>query len=124
MQSALEDIYTHGPTEFILWDMSKCDLSVVTPDELHDFTRKAAQLGEERKEGFTAIIAPEDLHPGYTSLAKLFTSVLPFRLKVFSSQVEALAWLFADSSAHTPLEYTQRWIKIALHYFKIHACMK
>jgi hypothetical protein len=76
--------------------MAKADLSVITPDELHDFTRKAAQLGGERKEGLTAIIAPEDLHPGFVTLAKLFTSVLPFRLKVFPSREEALAWLFPE----------------------------
>jgi hypothetical protein len=96
MDHTLDRIYADGPTKFILWDMSKCDLSVVAPDELHEFTQKAAQLGAERKEGLTAIIAPEDLHPAFTTLVKLFTSILPFRLKIFSSRMKALTWLFPD----------------------------
>lgn len=49
MHLALQRMYAHGPTPFILWDMSKYDLSMISPDELHNLTRKAAQPGVERE---------------------------------------------------------------------------
>ncbi len=76
--------------------MSQSDLSLITPDGLLDFTRKAARLGAKRKEGLTAILTPKDLHSGFIKLVEYFTQALPFSLKIFHAREDALAWLFSE----------------------------
>jgi hypothetical protein len=61
-----------------------------------DFTRKAGQLGKQRKHGHTAILAPEDLHSGFSKLFEYFTQALPFNLKIFRTRKEAMTWLLSE----------------------------
>ena len=98
MRTALEDFYAQGPSKLALWDMSQSDFSMLSPDELWVFVRRAAELGKEREGGLTAIVAPAGFHSAFTRLAETFTKALPFRLSIFRSREDALTWLNSEQA--------------------------
>lgn len=95
MYDALEKFYQQEPTTMLLWDMSKSDVSHVTPDILQKFIKRSAELGVSRQGGRTAIIAPEDLQYGLARMSMAFSEIesAPFSLCAFRTPKEALQWL-------------------------------
>lgn len=98
MYDALTKLYKQEPTMHLLWDMSKAEVGHVTTDTLRRFVRKAAQMGERRQGGRTAIIAPQDLQYGLARMSEFFAEMesAPYNLRVFRSKEEALQWLKSD----------------------------
>ncbi|HUL29981.1 MAG TPA: hypothetical protein VLZ03_05950 [Thermodesulfobacteriota bacterium] len=101
MYGTLEEFYKREPTALLLWDLSKADLSWVTPNMLQRFVRKAVKLGARRRGGRTAVVAPEDLQYGLGRMTEAFveSESAPFSFHVFRSRQDALSWLMADDAS-------------------------
>jgi hypothetical protein len=98
MHRALESQSECGPTFHIMWDMSLADVAHVTPEILRRFVKRAAQLGDRRKGGRTAVIAPKDLQFGMARMSEVYNEMesAPFSFRAFRSRDEALQWLKSD----------------------------
>jgi len=95
---ALRQFYAGNPTRLLMWDMSNAQLSDVNADRLRTFIRQAAQMGARRSGGRTAVVAPQDLVFGYGRMSEAFMNAedAPFDFRVFRTEADARAWLFAQ----------------------------
>ena len=94
---ALRQFYADNPTRLLMWNMSSAQLDEVNAGRLRTFIRQAAQMGTRRSGGRTAIVAPQDLAFGYGRMSEAFMSAedAPFDFRVFRTEAETRAWLFA-----------------------------
>lgn len=93
---ALESFYKN-PTKNILLDFSgRADTSLIlkTEDLAKIFNHLSFQK-ENRPEGKTAIVAPDDLRFGMSRIAEAFAEIekLPWEMKAFRSIDKAINWL-------------------------------
>ena len=95
MFAAQVEFYENGPTTLQLWEMSECSVKGVTIGGMRTFIERAAQLGEARKNGRTAVTVSSQLQYGLARMAEAFGEFasLPFEFHAFKDRVEALAWL-------------------------------
>ena len=95
MFAAQVEFYENGPTTLQLWEMSECSVKGVTIGGMRTFIERAAQLGEARKNGRTAVTVSSQLQYGLARMAEAFGEFasLPFEFHAFKDHDTALAWL-------------------------------
>lgn len=98
MYAALMAGGPENQTRLVLWDMSGAEVGHVTAEILRPFIMKAAELGQAREGGRTAVVAPDDLAYGLAHMSEALTELAesPYRLRAFRSQAEALVWLQSE----------------------------
>jgi hypothetical protein len=85
-----------GPTEFVLWDFSKAELSKITFSHVETFIALTKQYSSYRKRGKTALVFSSNLGFGlgriFDTRLELMESKIPYM--TFRSKEDALKWLF------------------------------
>jgi hypothetical protein len=90
-----KDFLENNLTKSELWDMSGSKLSKVTIEGMRQFMNRAAQLGEPRRGGKTAVVVHSTLQYGLGRIAEVFSEFiqLPFEFRIFKLRDDAIAWL-------------------------------
>lgn len=99
MFEAQNKFYNDHPTRLELWDMSDTDMSLITIQGMRRYIDNDARLGSARKNGKCAIVVVKTLQFGMARMAETFAELagLPFRVRIFKSIDEAMAWLTESS---------------------------
>lgn len=99
MYAALEAGGRENQTTLVLWDMADAEVGHVTPEILRPFILRAAELGQARDGGRTAVVAPGDLAYGLARMSEALSDLAnsPFLLRAFRTQEEALVWLKSEN---------------------------
>jgi hypothetical protein len=92
---AQEEFYSKAPMFFLLADFTQADLSVLTTDDLRTILSGAEKNGHVRKGGKTAVVVSGDLAFGMARMYEIMAEIqdLPFSVRSFRGQDEALTWL-------------------------------
>jgi len=100
MYSALQGDGADSQTALVLWDMTRAEVAHVTPEILRRFIRKAADLGQARRGGRTAVVAADDLAYGLARMSEALSDLAesPYSLQAFRSRGEAMVWLNGEES--------------------------
>jgi hypothetical protein len=93
--SAQEEFYSKAPMLFLLVDFTQADLSVLTSNDLRTILSGAEKNGHVRKGGKTAVVASGNLAFGMARMYEIMAEIqdLPFFVRAFRAQDEALTWL-------------------------------
>ena len=100
VKSAIKDFYEHGPiTSNVLWDLTLAVLTDISSEDIRSISHVPRKSLELRKDGKTAIVAPDDLAYG---LSRMYQSSpppdnLPFEIQVFRETEEAHQWLVGNT---------------------------
>jgi hypothetical protein len=85
-----------GPTEFVLWDFSKAELSKINSSHINYFVYLTSQYSSYRKGGKTAFVVSSELGFGFgrifDTLQDAMQSKIPYM--TFRDKENALKWLF------------------------------
>jgi len=96
---ALESFY-RNPTKNVLMDFSsRSNIPLLlTGEEMAQLFRQLATKRENRPDGKTAIVAPDDLRFGMSRMAEAFAEMekLPWKWEAFRSMDEAIHWLASN----------------------------
>jgi len=97
--NVLESFY-RNPTKNVLMDFSsRSDIPLLlTGEEIAELFRHLATKRQNRPDGKTAIVAPDDLRFGMSRMAEAFAEMekLPWKWEAFRSMDEAINWLASN----------------------------
>jgi len=90
--------YTHQPTKNVIWDMTQGRLTITKSSELREVVSIAKQHSQNRKEGRTAIVSPDDTGFGLGRMYGSFAEIegLPYEYGVFRDMQSAAKWIGID----------------------------
>lgn len=90
--------YTGRPTKDVIWDMTDAKLMIKQSSELRDVVRIAKQYSQNRKEGRTAIVSPDDTGFGFGRMYGSYAEIegLPYEYGVFRDVKGAKKWIGID----------------------------
>ncbi len=99
MFTSQKEFLEHNPTKLELWDMTASDLSKITIPGMRKFMYRAAQRGEVRRGGKTAVIVQSKLQYGIGRIAEVFAEFInfPFEFRLFNQRDEGISWLKEES---------------------------
>lgn len=85
-----------GPSEFVLWDFSKAELSKITLSQVDVLIALTKQYSNLRKRGKTALVFSSDLGFGLGRVFDIHLDLLGSNIPymTFRSKELALKWLF------------------------------
>ncbi|MBN2323947.1 MAG: hypothetical protein JXQ30_09440 [Spirochaetes bacterium] len=94
---AIRSFYKESPTKFTLWQLDGFSATNISTDALRRIYETIRTLGNKRKGGKTAIVAPLDLEYGLGRMIQTWAGIggLPYETKVFRTPEEAGQWLFS-----------------------------
>jgi len=96
IKTAISDFYQLGPvTRNVLWDVSQAVLTDLSTEDVHQISQVPRNFLELRKDGKTAIVAPDDLAYGLSRMYQGSSQPeeLPFEVQVFRDSETAHKWL-------------------------------
>jgi len=85
-----------GPTELVLWDFSKADLSKLRIEHVDKFISLTKHYSSYRKGGKTALVFSSDLGFGLGRIFDTRLDIMDSRIPymTFKNMEDALKWLF------------------------------
>jgi len=91
---AMEDYYQGELTTNLVWDYTSSDVSAITSAQLHEISSVAKRYGPLRKDGKTAIVAPDDLAYGLGRMYEILNEIneIPVQYMIFKNLDDALSW--------------------------------
>lgn len=91
---AMEDYYQGELTTNLVWDYTSSDVSAITSAQLHEISSVAKRYGPLRKDGKTAIVAPDDLAYGLGRMYEILNEIneIPVQYMIFKNLDDALRW--------------------------------
>ncbi len=94
-RECLVPYYAGEVTKFILWDLTKADLSTLKPTHLEDLAQSIYQMSEVRTNGKTAFVHDESFAYGIGKILQAFSMMrgMPFEVLPFRTIDEAKEWL-------------------------------
>ena len=99
-RGVIKKFYADGITLNVLWDLSQCNVSNLTTDDVHSVAHTPRKYAEMRKGGKTAIVAPTDITFGLTRMYEFMTDMqnYSFKTQAFRTTQEAYQWLLEDDT--------------------------
>ncbi len=93
--SILEDLYTHSPTKFIIWDLVEASAKYLTSKHIHQIADFVAQYKDKRAGGKTALVASGDLEFGISRMMNILGEIkeVDFEVMVFRNLSDAANWI-------------------------------
>ncbi len=93
----LERYYVGQVTRFILWDLTRADLSAFKTADIKEVAQCIVRISEARRGGKTAFVYDQSLEFGIGRMFQAYSQMadMPFEVQAFKSLVEAKAWLGA-----------------------------
>ena len=93
--NSLEEFYRSDFTSRLLWDFSETDLRAATREHIEEVLAVAKRYAPLRKDGRTAILAPNTLDYGIARMYEIISENKghPVSHSVFRDRDEAMRWL-------------------------------
>ncbi len=91
----LANYYDVEVTKFVLWDLTKADLTTLKSTHLEELAQSIYRISEMRKGGKTAFVHDESFVLGIGKMFQAYSMMreLPFEVLSFKSIDEAKQWL-------------------------------
>jgi len=92
---ALEKFYGSQPTQNIIWDLSRADLSEASLEEVEELAKFVKELAHSREGGRNAIITSEPFAFSLGKMYQLFAELArqTSQTRIFRTWTEAEEWL-------------------------------
>jgi hypothetical protein len=95
VKEALEKFYFSQPTQKIIWDLSRADLSGATLEEVEELAKFVKGLAHSREGGRNAIITSKPFAYSLGKMYQLFAELArqTSQTRIFKTWAEAEEWL-------------------------------
>ena len=100
VQDVIREFYEGHTTQKVLWDMTQCDVSAITTEDVKKIANLQRKQANLRRGGKTALAAPEEVSFGLSRMYELLTELrkLPFETRTFRTREEANEWLLLEDT--------------------------